>query len=166
MPQHNLCVLHFDTCVCIKQLYKLLLCKGFRSLFFGSASMAQLVERSAVNRQVLGSIPSGGVFFQFSFYCYFSTDSYWTKYNKHRLHPQVDYLFSNQRTNALEVKKNFLNSHLSFIWFNFMPRSRKNPTLCDKLILRQVNKHVSNATLQNWIKKSNRIDEVCKGLVV
>ena len=25
--------------------------------------MAQLVERSAVNRQVLGSIPSGGVFF-------------------------------------------------------------------------------------------------------
>ena len=27
------------------------------------ASMAQLVERSAVNRQVLGSIPSGGVFF-------------------------------------------------------------------------------------------------------
>ena len=28
-----------------------------------SASMAQLVERSAVNRQVLGSIPSGGVFF-------------------------------------------------------------------------------------------------------
>ena len=27
------------------------------------ASMAQLAERSAVNRQVLGSIPSGGVFF-------------------------------------------------------------------------------------------------------
>ena len=27
-----------------------------------SASMAQLAERSAVNRQVLGSIPSGGVF--------------------------------------------------------------------------------------------------------
>ena len=26
------------------------------------ASMAQLAERSAVNRQVLGSIPSGGVF--------------------------------------------------------------------------------------------------------
>ena len=25
--------------------------------------MAQLVERSAVNRQVLGSIPSGGAFF-------------------------------------------------------------------------------------------------------
>ena len=27
------------------------------------ASMAQLVERSAVNRQVLGSIPSGGALF-------------------------------------------------------------------------------------------------------
>ena len=27
--------------------------------------MAQLAERSAVNRQVLGSIPSGGVFFSF-----------------------------------------------------------------------------------------------------
>ena len=27
--------------------------------------MAQLAERSAVNRQVLGSIPSGGVFFFF-----------------------------------------------------------------------------------------------------
>ena len=33
--------------------------------------MAQLVERSAVNRQVLGSIPSGGVFFQYSFHSYF-----------------------------------------------------------------------------------------------
>ena len=32
-----------------------------------SASMAQLVERSAVNRQVLGSIPSGGVFFSILF---------------------------------------------------------------------------------------------------
>ena len=31
--------------------------------FTQPASMAQLVERSAVNRQVLGSIPSGGVFF-------------------------------------------------------------------------------------------------------
>ena len=31
-------------------------------LFPQPASMAQLVERSAVNRQVLGSIPSGGVF--------------------------------------------------------------------------------------------------------
>ena len=30
------------------------------------ASMAQLAERSAVNRQVLGSIPSGGVFHFFS----------------------------------------------------------------------------------------------------
>ena len=29
----------------------------------GSASLAQLAERSAVNRQVLGSIPRGGVFF-------------------------------------------------------------------------------------------------------
>ena len=33
-------------------------------LTHGSASMAQLAERSAVNRQVLGSIPSGGVFFK------------------------------------------------------------------------------------------------------
>ena len=35
--------------------------------FTQPASMAQLVERSAVNRQVLGSIPSGGAFFRFSF---------------------------------------------------------------------------------------------------
>ena len=32
------------------------------------ASMAQLAERSAVNRQVLGSIPSGGVFFSILFF--------------------------------------------------------------------------------------------------
>ena len=41
---------------------------GEKFIFYGvykirSASMAQLAERSAVNRQVLGSIPSGGVFF-------------------------------------------------------------------------------------------------------
>ena len=30
--------------------------------------MAQLAERSAVNRQVLGSIPSGGVFFFLDIY--------------------------------------------------------------------------------------------------
>ena len=43
----------------------------FRFWEFSAAFMAQLVERSAVNRQVLGSIPSGGVFFQYSFHCYY-----------------------------------------------------------------------------------------------
>ena len=35
----------------------------FRFWEFSAAFMAQLVERSAVNRQVLGSIPSEGAFF-------------------------------------------------------------------------------------------------------
>ena len=41
-----------------------------KNFFIGvKASMAQLAERSAVNRQVLGSIPSGGVFF-FQFFVF------------------------------------------------------------------------------------------------
>jgi hypothetical protein len=36
---------------------------------FRQASVAQLVERSAVNRKVAGSIPAGsGFFYSFSFY--------------------------------------------------------------------------------------------------
>ena len=50
---------------------------------FVKASMAQLAERSAVNRQVLGSIPSGGVFFIYQIQYLFRKQKvfyYWLKY--------------------------------------------------------------------------------------